>query len=273
MKLSALAVSRPVTTGMFFLAELVLGLVSLSRLAVDQLPDVTRPSVTVVTTYEGAAPEIVERVVTDPLEKTLATIDGVTEVRSSSSEESSSVTVDFDWGTNVDLAAIEVREKVNDTLPELPEEIEPPRIRKYDPSSQPIMYLNLVSDQISSLDLRHYADNTLVYQLQRIPGVASVDMWGGDEREIQIMVDRSRLEATGISLERVLEAVAAENVTKVGGHLESGRTDYIVRPVGEFRNLRDIEAVILSSNRSMPGCLKDVAEVRDGIKEVLSRTK
>jgi hydrophobic/amphiphilic exporter-1 (mainly G- bacteria), HAE1 family len=273
MKLSALAVSRPVTTGMFFLAVLVLGLISLSKLAVDQLPDVTRPSVSVETTYEGAAPEIIERMVTDPLEKALATLDGVKEVRSSSSEEISSVTVDFDWGTNVDLAAIEVREKVNDTLPNLPEEIEPPRIRKYDPSSQPIMYLNLLSDQISSLDLRHYADNTLVYQLQRIPGVASVDVWGGDEREIQIMVDRSRLEATGISLERVLEAVAAENVTKVGGHLESGRTDYIVRPVGEFRNLRDIEAVILSSNGSMPVYLKDVAEVRDGIKEVLSRTK
>jgi HAE1 family hydrophobic/amphiphilic exporter-1 len=257
---------------MFFLAVLVLGLISLSKLAVDQLPDVTRPSVSVQTAYEGAAPEIVERMVTDPLEKALATLDGVREVRSSSSEESSSVTVDFDWGTNVDLAAIEVREKVNDTLPNLPEEIEPPRIQKYDPSSQPIMYLNLLSDQISSLELRHYADNTLVYQLQRIPGVASVDVWGGDEREIQILVDRSRLEATGISLERVLEAVAAENVTKVGGHLESGRIDYIVRPVGEFRDLRDIEAVILSSSGSMPVYLKDVAEVHDGIKEVLSRT-
>lgn len=236
MKLSALAVSRPVTTGMFFLAVLVLGFISLSRLAVDQLPDVTRPSVSVLTKYEGAAPEIVERMVTDPLEKALAMLDGVKEIRSSSSEESSSVTVDFDWGTNVDLAAIEVREKVNDTLPQLPEEIEPPRIRKYDPSSQPIMYLNLVSDQMSSLDLRHYADSTLVYQLQRIPGVASVDIWGGDEREIQIMVDRTRLEATGISLDRLNEAVAADNVTKVGGHLESGQTDYVVRPVGEFHS-------------------------------------
>jgi HAE1 family hydrophobic/amphiphilic exporter-1 len=96
-----------------------------------------RPSVSVITIYEGAAPEIVERIVTDPLEKTLATIDGVTEVRSSSSEENSVVTVDFDWGTNVELAAIDVREKVNDTLRNLPEEIEPPRINKYDPSSQP----------------------------------------------------------------------------------------------------------------------------------------
>src|SRR5918992_2349483 len=198
MKISALAVSRPVTTGMFFLAVLVLGLISLSRLAVDQLPDVTRPSVTVSTTYEGAAPEIVEQVITDPLEKALATLDGVTEVRSSSSEESSQVSVDFDWGTNIDLAAIEVREKVNDTLPTLPEEIEPPRIVKYDPSEQPIMYLNLVGDDVSSLDLRHYADNTLIYQLQRVPGVASVEVWGGDEREFQILVDRSRLEATGI---------------------------------------------------------------------------
>lgn len=226
MKLSALAVSRPVTTGMFFLAVVVLGLISLSRLAVDQLPDVVRPSVSVITTYEGAAPEIVERMVTDPLEKALSTIDGVTEVRSSSSEESSRVTVDFDWGTNIDFAALDVREKVNNTLRRLPEEIDPPRILKYDPSDRPIMYLNLTANgAMRSLELRHYADDTLRYQLQRVPGVASVDIWGGDEREIQVLVDRSRLEATGISLARVMQAVKAENATKVGGHLESGRTD------------------------------------------------
>jgi len=274
MKLSAIAVSRPVTTGMFFLAILVLGLISLSRLAIDQLPDVVRPSVSVSTIYEGAAPEIVERIVTDPLEKTLATIDGVTEVRSSSSEESSVVTVDFDWGTNVDLAAIDVREKVNDALRLLPEEIEPPRVIKYDPSSQPIMYLNLTArGKLSSLELRHYADSTLLYQLQRIPGVASIDIWGGKEREIQVMVDRSRLEATGISLGRVLESVRKANITKVGGHLESGRTDYVVRPLGEFSNLQEIEVLRLNPNDAMPVYVKDVAEVRDGIKEELTSTR
>jgi HAE1 family hydrophobic/amphiphilic exporter-1 len=274
MKISAIAVARPVTTGMFFLALVVLGLISLSRLAVDQLPDVVRPSVSIVTIYEGAAPEIIERMVTDPLEKAVATIDGVIEVRSSSSEESSTVTVDFNWGTNVDFALLDVREKVNDTLRNLPEGIEPPRLRKYDPSASPIMYLNLKSNgEISLLDLRHYADNTLRYQLQRIPGVASVDIWGGNEREIQVLVDRSRLEATGISLERVLHTVNAENVTKVGGHLETGRTDYVVRPLGEFRRLQDIENVILNTNNGMPVYLKDVAVVHDGIKENLTGTR
>ena len=107
MKLSALAVARPVTTGMFFLAVLVLGLISFSRLAVDQLPDIMRPSVTVTTTYEGAAPDIVERQVTNPLEKVLATINNVKSVRSSSSEDSSKITLDFNWDTDVDLAALE----------------------------------------------------------------------------------------------------------------------------------------------------------------------
>ena len=274
MKLSALAVSRPVTTGMFFLAVLVLGLISLSRLAIDQLPDVVRPSVSVSTVYEGAAPEIVERMVTDPLEKTLATIDGVTEVRSSSSEESSVVTIDFDWGTNVELAAIDVREKVNDTLRRLPDEIEAPRVYKYDPSAQPIMYLNLTAKgRMTSLELRHYADSTLLYQLQRIPGVASISIWGGKEREIQVMVDRSRLEATGIPLERVLDQVKKANVTKVGGHLESGQTDYVVRPIGEFRSLDEIKAIRLTPNDAMPVYVKDVAEVRDGIKEELTNTR
>ncbi|MEE9146326.1 MAG: efflux RND transporter permease subunit [Candidatus Tectomicrobia bacterium] len=274
MKLSALAVSRPVTTCMFFLAILVLGLISLSRLAVDQLPDVTRPSISVSTVYEGAAPEIVERLVTDPIEKKLATINNVKAIRSSSSEDSSRVTIDFNWGTNIDLAALEVREQVNDILRRLPEEIDPPRIRKYDPASRPIMYLNLASNgPVSSLTLHHYADNTLRYQLQQIPGVASVDIWGGNEREIQVLVDRSRLEATGLSLERIVETLRAENISKVGGHLESGRIDYVVRPLGEFRQVDEIADVMLRRDGTMPVYLKDVATVRDGIKERLTRTR
>jgi HAE1 family hydrophobic/amphiphilic exporter-1 len=274
MKLPALAIRRPVTTSMFFLAVVVLGLISLSRLAVDQLPDVTRPSITVSTTYEGAAPEIVERLVTDPLEKALATLNNVKAIRSSSGEDSSRVTIDFNWGTNVDLAALDVREKVNNALRQLPDEIDPPLISKYDPSSQPIMYLNLAANgPVDTLALRHYADSILRYQLQQISGVASVDIWGGNQREIQVLVDRSRLEATGLSLERIIKAVRDENVTKVGGHLESGHTDYVVRPLGEFHRLQDLEEVILRADGSMPVYLKDVAEIRDGIKERLTRTR
>ena len=169
MKLSALAVARPVTTGMFFLAVLVLGIISFSRLAVDQLPDIMRPSVTVTAAYEGAAPDIVERQVTNPLEKVLATINNVKSVRSSSSEDSSRITLDFNWNTDVDLAALEVREKVNDTLRLLPEEIDPPRISKFDPSSWHIIYLNLTAGgALDPVALRHYAETTLLYQLQQL---------------------------------------------------------------------------------------------------------
>jgi HAE1 family hydrophobic/amphiphilic exporter-1 len=136
------------------------------------------------------------------------------------------------------------------------------------------MYLNLTTKgKLSSRELRHYADSTLLYQLQRIPGVASIDIWGGKEREIQVLVDRSRLEATGISLRRVLELVRTANITKVGGHLESGQTDYVVRPLGEFRSLQEIEELRLNPNDSMPVHVKDVAEVRDGIKEELTSTR
>ena len=274
MKLSALAVARPVTTGMFFLAVLVLGLISFSRLAVDQLPDIMRPSVTVTTTYEGAAPDIVERQVTNPLEKVLATINNVKSVRSSSSEDSSTITLDFNWDTDVDLAALEVREKVNDTLRLLPEEIDPPRISKFDPSSWHIIYLNLTAGgALDPIALRHYAQTTLLYQLQQIAGVASVDIWGGDQREIQVLIDRNRLAATGIPLQRVVEVVGAENVTKVGGHLESGRTDYVVRPLGEFERVEDIRDVTLRHDGASPVYLKDVAEVHDGMKERLTSTR
>ena len=274
MKLSALAVARPVTTGMFFLAVLVLGIISFSRLAVDQLPDIMRPSVTVTATYEGASPDIVERQITNPLEKVLATINNVKAVRSSSSEDSSRISLDFNWNTDVDLAALDVREKVNDTLRHLPEEIDPPRISKFDPSSWHIIYLNLTAGgTLDPIALRHYAETTLLYQLQQIPGVASVDVWGGDEREIQVLVDRNRLAATGIPLQRVVEVLGAENVTRVGGHLESGRTDYVVRPMGEFERVGDIREVILRHDGASPVYVKDVAEVRDGMKERLTRTR
>ncbi|ETW97929.1 MAG: hypothetical protein ETSY1_20810, partial [Candidatus Entotheonella factor] len=274
MKLASLAVARPVTTCMFFLAIVVLGLISLGRLAVDQLPDVARPSITVSAVYEGAAPEIVERQVTDRLEKALATINNVKTIRSQSSEDSAKVTLDFNWNTNIDLAALDVREKVNDILRHLPEGVDPPRIRKFDPASWSIMYFNLAADETVSLrQLYQYADSTLRYQLQQVPGVAAVDIWGGDEREIQVLVDRSRLEATGLSLDHVVEALKRENVTKVGGHLQSGQTDYVVRPLGEFGRLEDISTIVLRSDSAMPIYLKDVAEVRDGVKERLNRTR
>ena len=121
--------------------------------------------------------------------------------------------------------------------------------------------------------MRHYAETTLLYQLQQIPGVASVDVWGGDQREIQVLVDRNRLAATGIPLHRVVEVLDTENVTKVGGHLESGRTDYVVRPLGEFERVADIRDVILRYDGASPVYLKDVAEVRDGVQERLTRTR
>jgi HAE1 family hydrophobic/amphiphilic exporter-1 len=274
MKFSALAVRRPVTTAMFFLAILVLGLVSFSRLAVDQLPNVTRPSITVSTDYEGAAPEIVERLITEPLEKTLATINNVKAIRSFSGEGKARVTLDFNWGTNIDLVALEVHEKISNIVRSLPEDADPPRVSKFDPASWAIMTLNLAaSGPMSLIELWDYADNTLRYQLQQIPGVAVVEIWGGDQREIQILVDRSRLEATGITLEGVISAIQAETSTKVGGRLTRAQTEYVVRPLGEFQALEDLAAVVLRADGQTPVYLKHVAEVRDSVKERLSETR
>jgi HAE1 family hydrophobic/amphiphilic exporter-1 len=274
MKFSALAVRRPVTTAMCFLAILVLGLVSFSRLAVDQLPNVTRPSITVSTDYEGAAPEIVERLITEPLEKTLATINNVKAIRSFSGEGNARVTLDFNWGTNIDLVALDVHEKVSNIIRSLPDDADPPRVSKFDPASWAIMTLNLAaSGPMSLIDLWDYADNTLRYQLQQIPGVAAVEIWGGDQRQIQVLVDRSRLEATGITLERVVSAIQAENSTKVGGRLTRGQTEYVVRPLGEFHALEDLADVVLRADGQTPVYLKHVAEIRDSVKERLSETR
>jgi hydrophobic/amphiphilic exporter-1 (mainly G- bacteria), HAE1 family len=253
-----------------FSALVVLGWISFQRLAVDQLPDVALPSITVSTTYEGAGPAEVERLVTEYVEKAVSTIDGVKEVRSTSKENNSTVIIDFTWDKDLTEAVNEVREKVAEAKRFLPEDIDEPRIWKYDTSAQPILYLALRGTS-GRFNVRQYAEDYLTYLLQQIDGVAAVDIWGGNLREIQVLVNRGRLEATGLSLSQVEQALQAENLSLAGGHLEAGAIDYLVRPSGEFASLQAIEQTAVAQHDGVRVYIKDVATVVDGLKDERTR--
>ena len=204
MNLSNLAVRRPITTAMFFLALLIFGSISLLRLPIDILPDITYPSITVYTEYEGAGPQEVERLITETIEKTVSTIDNVKEVRSTSNEDASTVTIDFNWGTDLADAANDIREKLDRVRRYLPEDAEDPYLYKYDPSNRPILYLSLTGPLHPSR-LRDLADDKIKYDIEQIEGVAAVDIWGGLEREIQVEVYRGKLRSIGLSTENVYQ--------------------------------------------------------------------
>ena len=206
MSLPAFSARRPVFTTMVTLIVVVLGAVSLSRLNIDLLPEIELPTLSVQTEYEGASPEVMERLVTQIVEEIIATVPGVEEMTSVSSEGSSSVRVSFVWGTDVDAAATDLRATLSDEINELPDDVVAPRIRKFDVASFPVVLLG-VSSRLDPVELTELIDEQIRYRFARLPGVAQVDLWGGYEREVRIELDPARVKALGIPLDRVLAAV------------------------------------------------------------------
>jgi len=272
MSLSRIAIRRPIATFMVFLAILVIGGFSLRRIAIDLYPDITFPIIMVMTGYEGAAPLEVEKMVTEPLEKMVSTVNNIEEVSSVSSDGSSFITVSFDWGTDMDEAANDVRENISLVKGALPEGANDPLIFKFDPSLMPLMVLSLSGDQ-DLVQLRHLADEDIRYELEQIEGVASVDISGGKEREIQVQVDRSQMASVGLSLNQLVNTLRAENLNLPGGYLESGEKEFFVRTVGEFTQVSEIEKVVIATKGGVPIYLKDVAQVKDTFKEQRSEVR
>jgi len=272
MNLSNLAIRRPITTSMFFLALLIFGSISVLRLPIDILPDITYPSITVITEYEGAGPQEIETLITELIEKNVSTIENVKDIRSTSSEDASNVTIDFNWGTNLDEAANDIREKLDRVRPFLPEDAENPFLYKYDPSNRPIIFFSL-SGPIHPSKLRDLADDRIKYDIEQVEGVAAVDIWGGLEREIQVEVNRAKLLSIGLSIDALVSILRGESLSLPGGYLEAGRREWLVRPLGEFSSLEDIENIIVAIKQGTPVYLKQVAQVKDGFKELRSHTR
>ncbi|RPH55325.1 efflux RND transporter permease subunit, partial [bacterium] len=183
MSLAQGSVKRPITTAMFFLIVILLGGIAFSRLPVDLMPELTYPTLTVRTNYPNVGPQEVEDLITRPIEEAVAAIAGVEEITSSSSEGESSVRISFTWGTDLDAAADEVRSRIDRVRGQLPEEAETPSVFKFDLASFPIIFLGVSSSKLGPIELREFTEERIERRLERVPGVASIDIRGGLRRE------------------------------------------------------------------------------------------
>jgi len=282
MNLINVAVKRPVTVWMFTLALLLFGLVSLSRLSINLLPELSYPTLTIRTDYIGAAPGEVEQLVTKPIEEVVGVVKGVRKVVSASKAEQSDVVLEFEWGTEMDLASLEVREKLDVLF--LPLDVKRPLLLRFNPSLDPVMRLGLgaVSEQVNSADSMHinttkrirtYAEEEIKRKLESIEGVASVRIGGGLENEVQVLIDQQRTSQLNISISEIIQRLKDENVNASGGRVEDGSQEYLVRTINQFESLDDMRNLYVATREGKFIKLNDVAEVVDTYKERDSITR
>jgi HAE1 family hydrophobic/amphiphilic exporter-1 len=262
MSLPAFSVRRPIFTTMVALIVLILGVVSLSRLRIDLLPDIELPTLSIITEYEGASPEVMERLVTQIIEEIVGTVPGVEDITSTSSEGRSRIRVTFVWGTDIDTAAIDVQGKLEDEINELPDDIVRPRIRKFDIASFPVVILG-ISSELDPVELTELAEVQVRYRFARIPGVAQVDFWGGFHREVRIELDPDRVKALSLPLDQVLEAIRDANLDLPAGSIEQGRYEVTLRAPAEFTNLDQIRDTVVAVRDGAAVTLGQIADVKD----------
>jgi len=272
VNISQIAVRRPVTVVMIVVGIIVMGFVALSRLSVDLLPDIEIPAAAVITTYEGAGPYEVENLVTRPVEEALATVANVTAISSQSERGRSTVVVEFAWGTDMDFALLDMRERLDMVKPFLPEDADSPRPLKFNPNDSPIFEAALSGDRTGH-ELREIASTRIKNQLERLNGVAAVDIVGGREREIRISLDPGKLKAYGISLDQVANALRASNINLPGGRITEGSREYTIRTEGEYETVDEIRDVVVTAGAAGVRKLKDIARVEDTFKESLVLTR
>ncbi len=267
MSLSSVAAHRPVGTLMVFVCVVVLGVVASSQLAVDMMPAADMPQISVTTLYDGVAPVEIESLITRPIEQALSTIEGVERLTSTSSEGQSRVELGFTWGKDLNEAVNDVREKLDRVRNVLPEDADPPSIFKFNLSDASIASLGL-SGSGDVRSLRYLAEETLSRRIERIPGVAAIDVRGGREREIQILLEADRLAALGITPREVTQALSSENRNVSAGDMRQTGRDVLIRTLGQFESIEDIAGTVITTREARPIHVRDLGEVRDTFREI-----
>ncbi|MEN3951396.1 efflux RND transporter permease subunit [Iodidimonas sp. SYSU 1G8] len=268
MGLADFCIRRPVFAVMLIAGLVALGWLSIGRVGIDLFPRVEYPFIAVSTVLEGATPETVETEVTDALEEKLNTISGIKTLRSVSSEGLSQIFLEFELNENVDVKSQEVRDRIALARADIPVEAEPPVVEKVDPDSEPIMSV-LVAGDFPVRDLTTYADDVVKEALQRIPGVGSVELVGGREREVRIWLDADRLRGFGVSAQQVLAAIGAEHAEIPGGRLEAGggTREFSVKTKGEVESVAAFGDIVVAFRDGAPTWLRDVARIEDGVED------
>jgi hydrophobic/amphiphilic exporter-1 (mainly G- bacteria), HAE1 family len=275
MSLPRLSISRPVGVAMFYIAVVCLGALSFTRLPIDLLPDIAYPKLVIYTTYQNAGPGDVERAVTEPIEQVVARVPRVERVESTTREGISMVVLRFAWGTDMDFAALNVREKVDQIRDNLPLNAARPIVLRTDPRSEPIAAIS-VSGPNDLWALKELAETVYRRRLEQLDGVAQALVAGGLEREIHVDVDLAKLESYGVTLQQVSTALSAANVSAPSGSILQGRFRYPLRALGEWQKVEEIANVVVArtqptgaTNARSSGLIlvRDIATVEDGFKE------
>lgn len=276
-KLIAVSIKRRVTVAMFTIAVLLFGFVSFTRLKINLLPELSYPTLTIRTEYEGAAPPEIENLITKPIEEVVGVVKNVQKISSISRSGQSDVILEFAWGTDMDYAVLDVREKMD--AMELPLEVKRPVILRFDPSLDPVMRFGLYEeydegnshpdilneDRLKSL--RRYADELVKRDLESALGVAAVRISGGLEDEVQILIDQMKLARLQLQVAAVAGVLGAENVNLSGGRLEEGSHQFLIRTLNQFQSVGEMGDVIVDYKEGIPIYLRDIASVRHGYKE------
>lgn len=272
MNLSKLSVKRPVTITMIVLIIVILGGISLTKLPIDLFPEIEVPVAVVSTSYSGTGPQEIENLITKPIEGAVSTVGKIDSVNSISFEGTSLVIAQFNFGTDMDLAALEIREKVDLIKGFLPEDSNDPMVLKIDPNSMPIMQIALSSEG-DLTGLQSLAEDTFSQRLERLDGVASVSTGGGFTNEIEIAVDQGELSKYNLSINQLSQLIGASNMNLPGGTVNKGDLKFAVRVVGEFHSIDEIENMPIPLATGDVIKLKDIAQVGLTQKDISSMSK
>ena len=268
MNIVDIAIKRPVTVWMFTFAVMLFGLVGLSRLAVNLLPELSYPTLTVRTNYVGAAPAEIEQLITKPIEEAVGVVKGLRKISSISKAGQSDVLLEFEWDVAMDITSLEVREKLD--LIRLPLDVKKPLILKFNPSLDPIIRLGLQTSDNSILGLtklRTFAEYDVKRQLESLLGVASVKLGGGLEQEYQVVIEQHKLAQLNLNSQAIINRINAENINVSAGKLIDGNTQYLVRTLNQFSDISDIGDLVVYRENEQVVKLNDIATILDGYKE------
>ncbi|HEY7059421.1 MAG TPA: efflux RND transporter permease subunit, partial [Vicinamibacterales bacterium] len=268
--LASVCVRRPVFASVLILALTVVGAFSFTRLGLDRFPKVDFPTIVVTTRLPGAAPEEVETEISDKIEEAVNTISGIDELRSTSSEGVSTVVISFLLEKDVDIAAQEVRDRVNRALPLLPKTIDQPTVEKFDPDSAPVLTL-AVSASKPIRDITEYADKTLRRQLESVDGVGQVLVVGGRQRQINVSLDSARLQAYNLTVTDVARALQGQNAEIPGGRIEAGAQALTLRTRGRVQSVEEFGDIVVQQREGHPVLLRDVATIEDGMADATTK--
>jgi HAE1 family hydrophobic/amphiphilic exporter-1 len=272
MSIPRFAIQRPVMMTMISCVVILLGLISLTRLPVDLLPDIAQPTISVRVNYTGVGPLEIEELITRPLEQQLSAVSGLEQMNSNSNEGSSNIRMNFTWGHDLNEAMDEIRTRIDRVRGRLPEDSDPPTIQKADSNAMPIMGLAVESldGNLDRVELREMAENLLSPRLERVPGVAAVTVNGGLRRQIHVELSREKTTALDLSVDRVVNVLRTENQNIPIGEVFQGDRAYLLRSQGQFENLDEIRGLVVQTKSGVPVYLRDIAEVVDTTEDVRS---